>query len=77
MFDHSWADAYYRYGSQYYPKLQSCIPFTPVTGHRILVRNTWYTDQVFDMLVMALKDLTTKVFHKLNIFFYFQMLYNC
>ncbi|URE34166.1 hypothetical protein MUK42_35271 [Musa troglodytarum] len=61
VFDHSWADAYYRYGSQYYPKLQSCVPFTPVTSHRILVRNTWYRDQVFDMLVMALKDLTTQV----------------
>ncbi|URE34165.1 hypothetical protein MUK42_35271 [Musa troglodytarum] len=61
VFDHSWADAYYRYGSQYYPKLQSCVPFTPVTSHRILVRNTWYRDQVFDMLVMALKDLTTQL----------------
>ncbi|KAJ8491995.1 hypothetical protein OPV22_013716 [Ensete ventricosum] len=61
VFDHSWADAYYRYGSQYYPKLQSSVPFTPVTGHRILVRNTWYRDQVFDILVMALKDLTAKL----------------
>ncbi|XP_072950519.1 uncharacterized protein [Typha angustifolia] len=61
VFDHSWADAYYRYGSEYYPKLQSCIPFTPVTGQRILVRNTCYRDQVFDMLVTALKDLTTKL----------------
>lgn len=66
VFDHSWADAYYRYGSQYYPKLQSCVPFTPATGQRILVRNTWYRDQVFDMLVMALKDLTAKVSHKIN-----------
>ncbi|XP_020253009.1 uncharacterized protein LOC109830220 isoform X2 [Asparagus officinalis] len=61
VFDHSWADAYYRYGSQYYPKLQSCVPFTPVTGPRILIRNIWCRDQVFDMLVLALKDLTAKV----------------
>ncbi|XP_074579977.1 uncharacterized protein LOC141836392 [Curcuma longa] len=61
VFDHSWADAYYRYGSRYYPKLQSCVPFTPVTGHRILVRKTWYRDQVFDMLVTALKELTAKL----------------
>lgn len=61
VFDHSWADAYYRYGSHYYPKLQSCVPFTPVTGPRILVRNTWCRDQVHDMLVQALKDLTVKL----------------
>eukprot|EP00262_Sarcandra_glabra_P014077 TRINITY_DN4030_c0_g1_i1.p1 TRINITY_DN4030_c0_g1~~TRINITY_DN4030_c0_g1_i1.p1 ORF type:complete len:473 (-),score=55.35 TRINITY_DN4030_c0_g1_i1:202-1449(-) len=60
VFDHSWADAYYRYGSQYYPKLQCCVPFTPVTGPRILVRKTWYKDQVFDKLVWALKNLTAK-----------------
>lgn len=61
MFDHSWADAYYRFGYQYYPKLQSCVPFTPVTGQRILVRDAWYKDQVIDMLISALKDLALKV----------------
>lgn len=61
VFDYSWADAYYRYGQQYYPKLQSCVPFTPVTGPRILVRDIWCKDQVFDILVQALKDLTAKL----------------
>ena len=37
VFDHSWADAYYRAGGQYYPKLLSGVPFTPVTGRRLLV----------------------------------------
>ena len=37
IFDHSWADAYHRYGLNYYPKLQSAIPFTPVTGERIII----------------------------------------
>ena len=37
IFDHSWADAYHRNGLNYYPKLQSAIPFTPVTGERIIV----------------------------------------
>ena len=32
IFDHAWADAYHRYGLEYYPKLQSAVPFTPVTG---------------------------------------------
>jgi predicted N-acyltransferase len=38
VFDHGWADAYERAGGSYYPKLQSCVPFTPVTGRRLLVR---------------------------------------
>ena len=37
IFDHAWADAYHRHGLNYYPKLQSAIPFTPVTGERIFV----------------------------------------
>ncbi|WP_262691245.1 GNAT family N-acetyltransferase [Kordiimonas aestuarii] len=38
VFDHGWADAYQRAGGSYYPKLQSAIPFTPVTGPRLLAR---------------------------------------
>tara|TARA_B100000029_G_C17530154_1_gene942992 strand:- start:142 stop:1290 length:1149 start_codon:yes stop_codon:yes gene_type:complete len=37
IFDHAWADAYHRLGLNYYPKLQSAIPFTPVTGERIFI----------------------------------------
>ncbi|XP_030499085.2 uncharacterized protein LOC115714500 [Cannabis sativa] len=60
VFDHSWADAYRSFGSRYYPKLQCCVPFTPVTGPRILVCNTSFKDQVFEILISALKDLTAK-----------------
>lgn len=35
IFDHSWADAYRRYGLQYYPKWINAIPFTPVTQQRL------------------------------------------
>ncbi len=38
VFDHAWADAYGRFtGKRYYPKLQGCVPFSPVTGSRLLV----------------------------------------
>ncbi|KAH7575991.1 hypothetical protein JRO89_XS02G0269600 [Xanthoceras sorbifolium] len=60
VFDHSWADAYYGYGLRYYPKFQCCVPFTPVTGPRILVRNTPLKEQVTDVIITALKDLTAK-----------------
>ena len=39
IFDHAWAEAYHRHGLNYYPKLQSAIPFTPVTGERIIIKN--------------------------------------
>ena len=38
VFDHAWAEAYQRAGGAYYPKLQGCSPFSPVTGPRLLVR---------------------------------------
>ena len=39
VFDWAWADAYERHGLSYYPKLLSAIPFTPVTGARLLAVN--------------------------------------
>ena len=37
VFDYAWADAWHRAGHNYYPKLQSSVPFTPATGRRLLV----------------------------------------
>lgn len=37
VFDAGWADALERAGGHYYPKLQTAVPFTPVTGRRLLV----------------------------------------
>ncbi|WP_313536494.1 GNAT family N-acetyltransferase [Sphingomonas sp.] len=39
VFDHSWADAWERAGGDYYPKLQIAVPFTPVPGPRLLLRD--------------------------------------
>lgn len=36
VFDHAWAEALHRAGGQYYPKLVTAVPFTPVTGRRVL-----------------------------------------
>jgi predicted N-acyltransferase len=38
VFDYSWADASYRAGIDYYPKLLVGVPFSPVSGARFLVR---------------------------------------
>ncbi|MBF7072404.1 N-acetyltransferase [Glaciecola sp. MH2013] len=37
VFDHAWANAYHHHQLPYYPKLVCCIPFTPVTGSRMLI----------------------------------------
>ncbi len=39
VFDWAWADAYRRYGVEYYPKLVVAVPFTPVPGSRLLARD--------------------------------------
>lgn len=36
VFDGGWAEAFYRAGGSYYPKLQVSVPFTPATGRRLL-----------------------------------------
>ncbi len=38
VFDWSWARAYQQAGLDYYPKLVCAVPFSPVTGPRILAR---------------------------------------
>ena len=38
VFDWAWADAYHRHNIPYYPKLLSAVPYSPVTGPRLLVR---------------------------------------
>ena len=40
VFDHGWADAFARAGGSYYPKLQSAVPFTPVTAPKLLARGS-------------------------------------
>ncbi len=37
VFDHGWAEAFARAGGRYYPKLQGSVPFTPVSGRRLLI----------------------------------------
>lgn len=57
VFDWSWADAYRRYGKNYYPKWINAIPFTPCTGPRLL----WSTKEDLSSLV----ELIAKFLQKL------------
>jgi predicted N-acyltransferase len=60
VFDHGWAEAYERAGGDYYPKLQCAVPFTPVTGPRLLVQAGPYADAAREALVAAGIELTKR-----------------
>jgi predicted N-acyltransferase len=53
VFDWAWADAYHRHGLRYYPKLVAAVPFSPVTGARMLAA----TADARRMLVAAALEL--------------------
>ncbi len=54
VFDWGWADAYERAGGAYYPKLQASVPFTPVTGPRLLIRSGPEAARVRELLIAGL-----------------------
>jgi len=57
VFDYGWADAFERAGGDYYPKLQVSVPFTPVTGPRLLVRPGPLQEPVRAALADALAEI--------------------
>jgi uncharacterized protein len=60
VFDHPWAEAYERIGGRYYPKLQICVPFTPVTGPRLLIKEGAQSDCACEALIKALLTLPSR-----------------
>ncbi len=57
IFDWGWADAYHRAGGSYYPKLQVCVPFTPATGPRLLLRADCDQDGIRNALIAGMLEL--------------------
>ncbi len=60
VFDWGWADAYQRAGGSYYPKLQACVPFTPVTGPRLLLHPASERPPVARALVAGMLELARR-----------------
>ena len=54
VFDWSWASAYERAGLEYYPKLLGAVPYSPVTGSRLLVGNARDAAHIREQLVVAI-----------------------
>ena len=59
VFDHGWAEAFEHAGGDYYPKLQVAVPFTPVTGPRLLARPGPLAEAVRGALADALAEITS------------------
>jgi predicted N-acyltransferase len=58
VFDQGWAEAFEHAGGDYYPKLQLSVPFTPVTGPRLLVRSGPLANESFGVLADAVAEIT-------------------
>ncbi len=61
VFDHAWAQAWERAGGRYYPKLLAAIPYTPVTGPRLLAGNGAAAAAVRERLLAALVAETRRL----------------
>jgi len=64
VFDYGWADAFERAGGRYYPKLQTSVPFTPVTGRRLLVGDSPDGDRRRHLLAVGAVRLAER--HKVS-----------
>lgn len=58
VFDWGWAEAYERYGLDYYPKLLTAIPYTPVTGPRVGVSADVDAAKVYPAILSAIQELS-------------------
>ena len=58
VFDWAWADAYHRYGVNYYPKWISAIPFTPCAGPRLLAKE--FSAELIAQICATLDHLCAK-----------------
>lgn len=61
VFDYQWADAFERAGGSYYPKLQISVPFTPVTGRRLLVRPEENEQAIETALIHGCKQIARQI----------------
>ena len=60
VFDHSWANAFYQNGLDYYPKLVSSIPHTPASGPRFLLKDGENQKELFSLMKEGVKSIAKK-----------------
>lgn len=69
VFDHGWAHAYEQHGLDYYPKWISAVPFTPVTGPRLLVAEGYSTREILPVIPSTLDMLKDDGLSSVHILF--------
>ena len=63
VFDHQWAAAIERAGRDYYPKWLFAIPYTPVTGPRLLARDDSARAALCSLIVESAQQLKLSSLH--------------
>ena len=63
VFDWAWAEAYEGAGFQYDPKLLAAIPFSPVTGNRLLVSDPIHRGPLIDAAIRLAETAGLSSFH--------------
>ena len=63
VFDWAWADAYQRHGLSYYPKLLNAVPFTPVSGRRLLAANSGQRRLLLDAALELARETGASSLH--------------
>ncbi|MGX9720086.1 GNAT family N-acetyltransferase [Stenotrophomonas acidaminiphila] len=56
VFDHAWANAYARHGLDYFPKWLGAVPYSPVTGPRLLARDAADRRLLLQAIVAQVRD---------------------
>ncbi len=56
VFDHAWARAYAHYGRDYYPKWLCAVPYSPVTGPRLLARDAAGRSALLDAMRALVRE---------------------
>lgn len=63
VFDHAWAHAYARHGLDYFPKWLGAVPYSPVTGPRLLARDDTARRQLLEAIVEDARALGVSSAH--------------
>lgn len=62
VFDHAWAQAYAQYGLDYYPRLVTSAPYTPVTGQRLwLAAGETLNTDILKTAIAGVDDIAQQV----------------
>ena len=62
VFDHAWAQAYAQYGLDYYPRLVTSAPYTPITGQRMWLAESEVLDaDILKAAIAGVDDIAQQV----------------